>query len=67
MFCFLRGYDHSTPIVEGKTQSALSEPNGAKYDYIAVTRGASYLFAYTYTGKPIHLRLGMLTGRKLQV
>ena len=48
-------------------QSALSGTNGIKYDYIGVTRGASYLFAYVYTGKPIHLRLGMLTGDELRM
>jgi len=48
-------------------QNALSGTNGIKYDYVAVTRGASYLFAYVYTGKPVHLRLGVVTGRELQM
>jgi len=38
----------------------LAEPQGEKYDYIAVTRGKNYLFAYTYTGRDFSLDLGKL-------
>jgi len=33
----------------------LSQPQGEKYDYIAVTRGADYVLAYTYNGSNISL------------
>lgn len=42
--------------------SALAAGDGARYDHIAVTRGAAYLFAYTYTGRPIDLQMGKVTG-----
>jgi hypothetical protein len=32
---------------------------------VAVTRGKAYLFAYTYTGRPFELNLGVLPGEKL--
>jgi len=65
---FLRRLVLSRPYFERvPDQSVLSGANGEKYDYVAVTHGASYLFAYTYTGKPIALRLGVLTGSTLQV
>ncbi len=38
----------------------LAQPQGDKYDYIAVTRGRDYIFAYTWTGKNFALDLGKL-------
>lgn len=65
---FLQRLVLSRPYFERiPNQGALSGSNGKRYDYIAITRGNSYLFAYTYTGKPIPLMLGVLTGHKLQV
>ncbi|MBS1857468.1 MAG: glycoside hydrolase family 140 protein [Acidobacteria bacterium] len=46
-------------------QDVLASPNGARYDYIAVTRGRGYLFAYTFTGAPIAIRLGILSGKRV--
>lgn len=46
-------------------QSLIVGENGPRYDRVAVTRGLTYLFAYTYTGKPFTLRLGVLKGQKL--
>src|SRR5260221_13185430 len=65
---FLQRLMLSRPYLERlPDQNELSGPNGIKYDYVAVPRGASYLFAYVYTGKPVHLRLGVVTGRELQM
>lgn len=47
-------------------QSAIAGQNGTKYDYVEATRGKDYLFAYTYTGKPFRVRLGLLTGGKVR-
>ena len=57
----------SRPYFERVADESVVVGNGERYDYVAVTRGASYLFAYTYSGKPMHLRLGVLTGKKLKV
>ena len=56
----------SRPFFERVGDQSVLVANGEKYDYVAVTRGASYLFAYTYTGKPIQMRLGVLSGNKLK-
>jgi hypothetical protein len=46
--------------------AALAGENGARYDYIAITRGASYLFAYTYSGRAFEIRLGAIGGANLR-
>jgi hypothetical protein len=38
----------------------LSVPEGAKYDYIATTRGETYVLAYTWNGSEIRLDLNKL-------
>lgn len=37
-----------------------------KYDYIAVTRGEDYVFAYTYTGREITLNLKKMKGSEFK-
>jgi hypothetical protein len=46
-------------------QSLVAGDEGEKYDRVLVTRGQGYLFAYTYTGRDFTLKLGALTGPKL--
>ena len=63
---FLKSLMLSRPYFERvPDQNALAGENGARYDYVAVTRGTTYLFAYTYTGRPFRLRLGILSGGKV--
>ena len=45
----------------------LASEQGEKYDYIAVTRGKDYVFAYTYTGREITLDLNRLKGSEFKV
>ena len=47
-------------------QTVMAGENGTRYDRVAVTRGKDYLFAYTYTGKPFRVRLGVLTGASVR-
>jgi len=47
-------------------QSVIAGENGSKYDYVVATRGNNYLFAYTYTGRPIRLRTEALRGASIQ-
>jgi len=42
----------------------LAEKQGEKYDYIAVTRGNDYVFAYTWNGRNISLDLQKMPGSK---
>jgi hypothetical protein len=43
-------------------QSALAGEAGTKYDYIIITRGTDYLMAYTCTGRPFSLKMGIISG-----
>jgi hypothetical protein len=47
-------------------QSVIVGENGTRYDYVVATRGKDYLFAYTYTGRPFEVRLGVLTGERVK-
>ena len=44
----------------------LSSPQGVRYDYIAVTRGNNYLFAYTWNGSNIALSVDKLPWRRFR-
>lgn len=48
-------------------QSLVAGDEGERYDRVLVTRGKNYLFAYAYTGRDFTLKLGSLTGSKLNV
>ncbi len=39
---------------------------GDKYDYVIATRGESYAFIYTYTGRAFDVSLGKITGEKVK-
>ncbi len=47
-------------------QSLIAGENGTRYDYVVATRGAGYLFAYTYTGKPFQIRMGAIEGSQVR-
>jgi hypothetical protein len=54
----------SRPYFEREpAQELLAAPQGNKYDYIAVMRTRGSVMAYSYTGRPIELKLGVLKGR----
>ncbi len=46
-------------------QSVIAGANGQRYERVIATRGASYLFAYTYTGRPFEIALGKISGAVL--
>lgn len=56
-----RPYFERTPDL-----TSVAGQNGTKHDYVIATRGASYLFAYTYSGKPFRIRLGAITGARVK-
>jgi hypothetical protein len=47
-------------------QSVIAGRNGTRHDYVIATRGASYLFAYTYTGKPFQILMGAIAGAEIR-
>jgi hypothetical protein len=44
-------------------QDLIAGDNGQRYDYIAASRGNSYAFLYTYTGRPFEVRMGRISGK----
>lgn len=47
-------------------QSLIAGPNGTRYERVAATRGRSYAMAYSYTGRPFRIRLGVIQGRQVR-
>jgi hypothetical protein len=47
-------------------QEVIAGENGVRGDYIVATRGSSYLFAYTYTGRPFEIRMGIISGKQVR-
>ena len=43
-------------------QSVIAGAEGERYDRLIATRGNSYLFIYTYTGRPITVAMGKISG-----
>jgi hypothetical protein len=43
-------------------QSALGGDEGDRYDRVLIARGASYMMAYTYTGREFTLQMGRISG-----
>ena len=61
---YLKNLILSKPYFErAPAQELLAVTNGEKYDYIAVTKGKDYVFAYTYTGRTISINTGSLRWR----
>ncbi|MBN1462986.1 MAG: glycoside hydrolase family 140 protein [Paludibacteraceae bacterium] len=48
-------------------QSLIAGEQGAKYDYIAATRGVDYAFIYTYNGRNFSINTSKIKGNKLKV
>lgn len=46
--------------------SVVAGENGSKYDYVIATRGKSFTFIYTYTGREFDVSPGKITGEKIR-
>jgi hypothetical protein len=46
--------------------SLIAGENGTEYDYIIATRGESFVFVYTYTGRAFDISMGKITGEKVK-
>jgi hypothetical protein len=63
---FVKNLMLSRPFLERiPDQSLVEGENGARYDYVAATRGKSYAFAYTWTGRPFQIRMGAISGKEV--
>jgi hypothetical protein len=64
---FLKRLMLSRPYFERvPDQNLIVGPNGERHDYAISTRGASYALAYIWTGKPIRIRMGVISGAKVR-
>ena len=58
----------SFPFTERRAdQSIIAGANGERYDRIIATRGNDYLLVYNYSGKPMDIDLGKISGSKKKV
>jgi hypothetical protein len=47
-------------------QGLIAGENEVREQYIIATRGKSYLMAYTYTGRPFEIRMGVISGERVR-
>jgi hypothetical protein len=47
-------------------QSLIAGEQGAKYNYLAATRGNDYAFIYDYTGRKFKVNMGKIKGEKVK-
>jgi hypothetical protein len=55
----------SRPFFERVYDPSIIIDNGEKYDFVIATRGKSYAFIYTYTGRKFEANFGKITGEKI--
>jgi hypothetical protein len=64
---FLKALMLSRPYFERvPDQSLIGHQPGTQHDFVLATRGAGYLLAYTATGRPIEIRMGAISGERVQ-
>jgi hypothetical protein len=56
----------SRPYFERVYDSTLVIDQGKRYEFVAATRGGSYLFAYTYTGRSFTIMMGKISGSEVR-
>lgn len=62
----LRTLIESRPMLERVPDQAMIADNGVRYDRVLASRGKAYAFAYTYTGRPFTLKLGVVAGSRVK-
>lgn len=64
---WLRKLMLSRPYFERRPdQTLIAGENGVRYDYVIASRGESYAFVYTYTGRPFEIRMGRIRGEAVR-
>lgn len=56
----------SRPFFERVPDQSLVPDSGPRYERVAATRGKGYAIAYTYTGRPFHVRMGKISGTRVR-
>ncbi|UIJ45215.1 glycoside hydrolase family 140 protein [Sphingomonas cannabina] len=56
----------SRPFFERVPDQSLIPGNGERYDRVLATRGRDYAMAYSYTGEPFRMRLGVIAGKRVR-
>jgi hypothetical protein len=62
----LRVLIESRPMLARVPDQSLIRGDGTRYDRVAASRGTNYAFAYSYTGAPFRMRLGVIAGRSVK-
>ncbi len=62
----LRSLIESRPMLERVPDQSLIADNGVRYERVLASRGKSYAFAYTYTGRPFTMKLGAISGGQVK-
>jgi hypothetical protein len=62
----LRALIEARPMLERVPDQSLVPDNGTRYDRVLASRGRSYAFAYTYTGRPFTMKLGAISGQRVR-
>jgi hypothetical protein len=63
---YLKNLILSRPFFERIFEPSMIENNGEKYDFVIASRGKSYAFIYTYTGRSFDVSMGKISGRKVK-
>jgi len=56
----------SRPFLERVPDQSLVPDSGPRYERVAASRGKSYAIAYTYTGRPFHVQMGKISGKRVR-
>lgn len=57
----------SRPFLECIPDQGLIEGEaGERYDHLVATRGTNYALVYNYTGRSMHIRMGVIEGQQVQ-
>src|SRR3546814_2734387 len=56
----------SRPYFERVPDQSLILDNGVRYDRVLATRGRDYALAYSYTGRPLRVRHGVIEGKRVR-
>ncbi|WJS93939.1 glycoside hydrolase family 140 protein [Flavobacterium johnsoniae] len=63
---YIKKLMEEVPFLEGVPDVSLVVNQGDKYDYIPAIRGEKYALLYTYNGRIIEVKLGIISGDKFE-
>jgi len=63
---YLRTLIESRPMLERVPDQSMIVDNGVRYERVLASRGRDYAYAYTYTGRPFTMKLGVISGGRVK-